>query len=234
MQRSNGRLFVGIAIILVGLVFFVKNLDFFSWEIEYYFLSWPTYIFVAGLIITVAARGSFVGFSLMLVGAIFIAARFYDYPAGEIFSDLWPLFLIFFGLSILFRHRKEKKEKQEKVKGWSEYSDDTLDISTIFSEDKRRIVSQNFRSAKLTTIFGSTELDFSEAKPAQNCVVNCDTIFGGTELIIPSSWKLINKSSSLFGGTSDERRKSAPVEGEKEFKITVEGFAMFGGIEIKS
>ena len=234
MKHTSGRLFVGLAFILIGLAFVVKNLNLFPWEFEYYFLSWPSLLIVIGLFITITERGSFFGFSLLLVGAIFVTSRYYDYPAGEIFSDLWPLFIIFFGMSILLGHRKGRHGRSHSGSTWIDYSDDTLDISTFFGENKRRITSQNFSKAKITTSFGSTVLDFTNAKVTSNCNVTCDTVFGGTELIIPSSWMVVNKGTALFGGTGDERRKSAPIEGEEPMKITVNGFTMFGGIEIKS
>lgn len=235
MQRSSGRLFVGLALLLVGAAFLLRNLDVFSWEFEHYYLGWPTWVFIIGLAITISARGSFWGFSIMIVGAIFFAARYYHYPAGEIFADIWPIFLILFGLSIVFGHKKNKSEDSYKSENsWVDYSDDTIDLTSIFTENKRKIVSQNFKKAKVTTLFASTEIDLRNAKPAPNCVIECDTIFGGTEIIVPSTWEVINQSTAVFAGTDDDRRKSAPVEGEEKMRITVKGFVMFGGLEIKS
>jgi len=268
MHRSNGRSLVGIILLIIGGFFLLRNLDVFTWEFEHYYLGWPTFIFILGLILTIIHRGSFGGFSLMIVGGVFFFSRYYHYSVGEIFHDIWPVFLILFGLSMLFKHnsfrrRKNKNkftngstesfagsesnmftrgkdhksnhEHQNRSHGsWIDYSDDTLDITTMFAENKRRIISQNFRFAKVSTLFGSTELDFTDAKVAPNCVIDCDTLFGGTEIIIPSSWQVINQSTAVFGGADDSRRKSAPVEGEEQMKITVKGSAIFGGIEIKS
>ncbi|WKZ70422.1 MAG: DUF5668 domain-containing protein [Melioribacteraceae bacterium] len=234
MKQCNGRLLIGFSLIVVGLAFVLRNLNVFSWEFEYVFLSWPSLVFLIGLVTTISSRGSFWGFSAMIVGAIFITARYYDYPAGEIFSDIWPVFIILLGLSILFQHKKKKSIEGEKTEGWVDYADNTLDLSTVFNENKYRITSQNFRTGKTSTLFGSTELDFRDAKLEQNASLYCDTIFGGTELTIPSTWKVINKGSAIFGGSADERRKSAPVNDNEENVITINGFTLFGGIEIKS
>lgn len=260
MCRSNGRLFIGLGLLLIGAAFLLRNLNVFTWEFEHYYLGWPTIFFLIGLLITISSRGSFFGFSLMAVGVIFFASRYYNYPVGEIFHDLWPVFLILFGLSILFKrhghHHKhyhkidyEQKDKftNENNPGfrhreyhrcnsenWIDYSDDTLDLTSMFSENKRRIISQNFKRAKVTTLFASTELDFNDAKPAASCIIECDTIFGGTEIIVPSNWQIVNQTTAIFGGADDKRRKSAPVDDEKQMKITIKGFTMFGGIEIKS
>lgn len=241
MKKYSRRVLVGIALILLGLLFTLKNLDVFGREFEYYFLSYPVLLVAVGLIITFTSQSKFWGMSIVFVGAIFFTARFYGYPAGEIFSDIWPVFVILLGLSIIFDRKRHKKNKHSKCweeegfnEDWVEVNDDYLDLSTTFAGYKRKITSQNFRGAKISTIFGGTELDFSQAKLASNCIIECDTIFGGTELIIPSEWKIINQTSAMFGGVADERRKSAPVSDTEEVKLTVKGFALFGGIEIKS
>lgn len=233
MKNSNGKLLVGIFLLLIGSAFFLRNLDVLPWEFEYIYLGWPTWIFIIGLLITISSRGNFGGISLMIIGAVFFAARFYHYPTDKILSDIWPLFLILFGLSIMFKHRKNNNSNGKNIDS-IEYKDDTLDLTSIFSENKRRIVSQNFKKAKVTTLFGATELDFRDAKPAQNCIIECDTIFGGIDIIIPSSWKVRNHTTAIFGGADDSRRKSAPVEDNQEYILTVNGFVLFGGLDIKS
>ncbi len=233
MKHSNGRLFVGLILILIGAAFIVKNLDVVPWQVEYYYLSWPTYLILIGLVINLASRGSFFGFALMIVGGIFLVGRVYDYPAGPLFRDLWPIFLILFGLSIILKHRRKKESHSEREGEWIEYSEDTLDITTIFSENKRVITSQSFMGAKILTLFGSTELDLTEAKLERSCSINCDTFFGGTEIFVPSDWKVVNKTTAIFAGADDQRRKSGPVEESENTVLTIDGFVMFGGIEIK-
>ncbi|MDZ7765094.1 MAG: DUF5668 domain-containing protein [Melioribacteraceae bacterium] len=232
MKHSNGRFFVGLLLILIGTAFIIKNLDLVPWHIEYYYISWPTYILLIGLVITIASRGGFFGPAVILAGGIFIYGRVYDYPAGEIFETIWPIFLILFGLSIIFERGRGKKKHNSKD-GWIEYPDETIDLTTIFSENKRKIISQNFVGAKLFTMFGATELDLTSAKLDRSCTINCDTLFGGTEIFLPADWKVINRTTSIFGGSEDTRRKSAPVEQSQEHVLTIDGFCMFGGIEIK-
>lgn len=232
MKHSNGRIFIGLLLILLGGIFFVKNIELFPWQIEYYYLSWPSYLILAGLIITIVSRGKFLGPALLLTGGIFLLGRVYDYPASELFGDLWPVFIILFGLSLIFQHRSKGACREKS--GWETYEGDTMDISTVFGETKKKIVSQSFMGAKISTLFGATELDLSTAKLARSCSINTDTIFGGTEIIVPSEWKVVNKTTAIFGGWEDQRRKSAPVENSMEHVLTIDGFVMFGGIDIKS
>ncbi len=232
MKHSKGRIVVGLLLILIGAAFIIKNMDLVPWHIEENYLSWPSYIFLVGLVITFVSRGGFFGPAIMIVGAIFIYGRVYDYPTGEIFETLWPIFLILFGLSIIFEHRKGRDHHKSKD-GWIEYTDDSLDITTIFGENKRRLTTKNFLGAKTFTMFGATELDLKDAKMGRSCTINSDTLFGGTEIFVPSDWKVVNKTTAIFGGSEDQRRKSAPVAEDESFVLTVDGFCMFGGIEIK-
>jgi hypothetical protein len=63
-------------------------------------------------------------------------------------------------------------------------------------------------------------------------VIDTVQLFGGTKIIIPANWQLKSDITAVLGGVDDKR--SVPTSFSPEKKIVLTGFAMFGGVEIKS
>lgn len=233
MCKKGGRQLLGILLILIGVVWALRNLDIFSFEFEYLYLSWPFFLMIIGLLIIIRSKGSFGGFVVFFVGGAFFLSRMYGYSIGMIFREFWPLILIAVGISILLEYWREKPKKE--ISGnRKQTAEDYLDVSTILSEDKIQVTSQNLKGGKITTVMGASKIDLLSAKPDKNCVFDVLTIMGGTEIYIPSNWKVRNDITSLFGGTDESKRRSVPTEGSEQPEVFIKGFVMFGGLEIKS
>jgi hypothetical protein len=64
-------------------------------------------------------------------------------------------------------------------------------------------------------------------------VVELFYMFGGSSFIIPADWTVNNKVTSILGGFS-EKGSIAAIDSSKNTKtLTITGFVMFGGGEIK-
>jgi predicted membrane protein len=113
------------------------------------------------------------------------------------------------------------------------HKEDFLDSTCIFSGSKKIIISKNFKGGDVVTVFGGTELDFSQADMTKPVTLEITTIFGGTKLIIPSNWEIKSEAVMIFGGIEDKRRMQT-ITGEPEKTLILRGTVLFGGIEIKS
>ncbi|MUG43894.1 cell wall-active antibiotics response protein LiaF [Paenibacillus woosongensis] len=115
----SGRIFGGLVLIGVGVVFLLNQLGYTDISLGYLFSTyWPVFLIIAGILHLVnRERGSssFV-WSLVLIGlGVFFLGKnvgFLDMDASDFFKMFIPVMLIIFGLSILFkpRDRQEKKE----------------------------------------------------------------------------------------------------------------------------
>ena len=61
-------------------------------------------------------------------------------------------------------------------------------------------------------------------------VINCFSVFGGVDLIVPSDVNVVVKSNSVFGGVENKNNNK---KNDKNKTIYVNATAIFGGIDLK-
>ena len=108
-------------------------------------------------------------------------------------------------------------------------SKDTENIFAAFGEQNVNKAGENFEKANLNAIFGSVKLDLREAKLEKETVIGAWAIFGGIEILVPKDCIVKVKGTPIFGGISNERKNKE----DATKTIYIEGYAVFGGIEIK-
>lgn len=227
IRDYQGRIFSGLLIILIGVLFLLGNLGKLDIG-EVFSTYWPLILIFIGLwhLIGHEFRSAGLGVILILIGGFFMLVNL-DIIRGRIWLYFWPLLIIAAGLWIIFKPRfKPFQAKAPEIK------EKDLDAFTIFSGIKRRIDSQEFRGGKATVLFGGIDLDFRQAALADDkATVELTAIFGGIEVLVPDDWKVVVDSSSIFGGVEDKHKGVSPAETKATFFIRAT--AMFGGIEVK-
>lgn len=111
--------------------------------------------------------------------------------------------------------------------------DDYLKIDNFFSDTKKNILSKNFLGGNITSIFGSTSLNFLQADLKQPVVIDTFQLFGSTKIIVPTNWKIYPNVSSIFGEV-DDRRPIISIVTDDHKKIYITGTSIFGGLTIKN
>lgn len=227
IRDYQGRMFAGLLIILIGVLFMLGNLgrldigDVFS-------TYWPLIIIFIGIwhLIAHEFRSAGLGAILILIGGFFMLVNL-DIIRGRVWLYFWPLLIIAAGLWIIFKPRfKPFKEKAPEIK------EKDLDAFIIFSGIKRRFSTPEFRGGKATALFGGIDLDFTQAALADNkATIELTAIFGGIEVFVPNDWEVVVDSSSIFGAVEDKHK--AATSGEKKATLFIRATVMFGGIEIK-
>lgn len=83
------------------------------------------------------------------------------------------------------------------------------------------------------TVFGGATLDFRDVQlPQPEISLNCTTIFGGVEIIVPPEMRVIDSGIALFGardtgpGSAESNDPNAPV-------LHLTGLTLFGGLGVK-
>src|SRR5690606_31302710 len=125
-------------------------------------------------------------------------------------------------------------EGSESVKG-SHFVDngDVLHSQALFCGIQKRVLSKNFYGGKISTYFGGTDIDLSQADIGETAFLDVDVAFGGVKLIVPPPWDLKIDVTNIFAGIEDKR--IYPQNSTEPGKVMViRGTIIFGGLEIKS
>ncbi|OGU33789.1 MAG: hypothetical protein A2068_10110 [Ignavibacteria bacterium GWB2_35_6b] len=239
---NNSRSILGGFLVLFGALFLLDNFYIFDFDFSYYFMNWFTFFVIVGVLIITKSKNSFWGWILLAFGAFGITGRILDFSFRDMISDFWPLLLIALGLYVIL-NRKSGGDGTYNSDGsttasglsGSELNADTIDEVSIFYGSKRIITSDNFRGGKVTSIFGGTDLDLTNAKLAEgHQVIDVLSIFGGMQFYTRQDLKIDVKVMSIFGGFADKRIKLQNVVPDQSRTLVLKGLAIFGGGSIKN
>lgn len=238
MSDSNGgKVLSGIIVVAVGSILLARQMGA---DIPRWFISWEMLLIAIGFYI--GAKHSFRswGWTIpVLIGSVFLMDHVI--PDLNFRPYFWPVAIITVGLVIIFKPRRRNQP------GWSSDvnagtlgssargdNEDYLDSVSIFGGIEKNVVTKDFKGGDVTTFFGGSSINMSQADIKDKAVLNLTQVFGGAQLVIPSNWKLHSDVVSVFGGIEDKRvfQKDQPAELTKT--LILKGTSIFGGIEIKS
>lgn len=249
---THGHAIAGVILLIIGVAFLLTNLGvFYAEDVRKY---WPVLLILAGA--ANAAFGSRSGFggsthsllwggALMVAGGLLLAQNF-GYVRGDEWEVIWPVGLIFLGVSFLLRSRW-RTAPPPNVPGGTGGTEDwpsnpgtgganVLDEVTVFGGITRRIESQEFEGGHLSSVFGGIEIDLRKANTKRDeIVIEANAVFGGIELVVPENWRVTVKGAGVFGGYEDQTRPSPGAAPDaKRTHLIMTGAAVFGGVSIRN
>ena len=110
---------------------------------------------------------------------------------------------------------------------------DVLHSQALFCGIQKRVLSKNFYGGKISTYFGGTDIDLSQADIVETAYLNIDVAFGGVKLIVPPHWELKIDVTNIFAGIEDKRMYPQSASSSSKVMV-IKGSIIFGGLEIKS
>ncbi|MDF1616466.1 LiaF transmembrane domain-containing protein [Petrocella sp. FN5] len=225
----NKRTVIGILILSVGLLALAGSLGYVKID-GLVRTFWPILLIAIGLINLVEQPKNFVFSGIMaIVGTIFLLRNLgFEYFEHLRFWDLiWPLVIILLGLWIL------TSKGPRGMFGRNQVSEDMVENVVLFSGAETINLSQNFKGGNIFAMFGGVDLDLRGAKiievPAK---MDIFVAFGGVDIKVPEEWKVMVTGIPLFGGWGNKTRLSK--DPNREIDLVINGFALFGGFDIKN
>lgn len=255
-RTNNSRLFAGLFVIAIGVLFFLKQSGFAIFP--YWLFTWPMILIVIGLFVGVKHGFRGAGWIVMLIiGGFFLLDDVLDMYSLRRY--LVPAILVGVGIMIIARPKKNdgwggfnncntKKRSDDPAPDASSSfqaandanastasTDDAekLNASAIFGAVQKNIVSKNFQGGEVVSVFGGSEINLSKADINGTVTVEVTAIFGGVKLIIPSHWTVRQEVAAIFGGVEDNRDAHSIITIQNKVLI-LKGTAFMGGIEISS
>ena len=225
-MKDLSRILWGIVLVLLGIIWGlnatgVTNIDIF-------FDGWWTLFIIVPSAISFFEKGNNKISSLifLIIGVLLLLAAQGLFEFEILWEILLPVIVVLIGLFLIFGNKVDFNVK-EKTKCLD--SKDTENIFVAFGEQNVNKAGENFEKANLNAIFGSVKLDLREAKLEKETVIGAWAIFGGIEILVPKDCIVKVKGTPIFGGISNERKNKE----DAKKTIYIEGYAVFGGIEIK-
>lgn len=246
---QHGRMFAFL-LILAGTLLFLDNLGILPIaDIRAY---WPAGWIFLGVAILDRRRSvvaAIWAIALIVCGVLMILGNLGVLQiAGSVF---WPVMLIAFGATLLvrpprpaewagrFREAAERnaRRRYSRTPAGESFSGTSLNESVVFSSLNRRVETQQFEGGRLETVFGSIELDLSDAAVSsldRRVAIDVKAVFGGIEITVPATWRVVLKAKPVFGGCADHTVPPRPEPGIEPVTLIVTGEAVFGGIEVRN
>ena len=227
------RLWVGLAIIFLGVLAALDNLRVFQ-HVSLIRL-WPLVLVVMGLTRlgqNKPERG-IPGPILIGAGAFLLLLTF----GGENLAEfVGPFFIVLLGIFIVTK----ALQKNRSVPAELASHDNFLSGTAIFGGAKRRPATPGFKGGDMTAIFGGFELDLrSTTLDGETVRVDVFILFGGGEIRVPQGWDVAMKGTTIAGAFEDKTlHLPAPevLDGvlppATRPTLVLTGLALFGGLTV--
>lgn len=225
MKRTKNILW-GVVLIAAGVLWALKvfnvigeNLLFDGW--------WTLFLIVPAVIGIITERDKTGDLITLLIGTALLLCCQNVLSFSMLWKLIVPVIIVFLGLKLIvsgfFGNKTEKILKKLKDDGKK-----PSESCAVFSGCDLNYAGEVFEGAEFTAIFGGLKCDLREAVIETDCAIQATTVFGGIDLLVGENVNVKTNSNSIFGGMTNKTkvREGAPT-------LYVNGFCMFGGVEIK-
>lgn len=230
--RCDGRIFIGILIVVAGVLAFLDNIDVIHdlniWD------YWPVILIVIGL---GKFFRPFTGANQYIEGLIWIAiGSLFLLDNLDLFSfnigKYWPLFIVLLGMIIILHSLSGTRW----VKGTSDK--DFINITNVLGGSNYNFDSKKLKGGKLTAFMGGSKIDLRAAEmEGDSIVIDSFLMMGGMDLYIPEHWRVVLQVTPILGGVEDKTKlegEAKPVKSSKSKELIIKGILIMGGIDIKN
>jgi predicted membrane protein len=217
---------MGLMIATLGVLFTLDNLHIL--RARDFLQFWPVVFVVFGLAQIAQARSSgrlWAGSIWIALGGVMLANRL-----GLVRVNVWaywPLLLVLAGARIFWQAYRTSASP-DPLAG----AGPAVTVTAILGGFERKIASSSFQRAELTAFMGGGRIDLRDAVLAPGgAVLDVFSVMGGFEIIVPDSWGVDVEVTPFMGGCDD---KTLPHPGAAGPRLTIRGFVMMGGLDIKN
>lgn len=226
----SGRLVAGLAIMLLGVLWTLDNLDLM--ESEAIVRWWPVVPLAIGFMKLTGwgmEKNPGVGALLTVIGGMFLLDAMNLANVGV--ELIFPLLVIFVGVQLTLRAWRGTSVAGPEP-GQAD-ADDYVRSFAVMGAVTRRNESQAFRGGELSAVMGGVELDLTEARAANGrAVVDVFAIWGGIDIRVPDDWRVEVEATPIMAGVESNARLAPDAVATGT--LVVRGFVMMGGVEIKN
>ncbi len=249
MRFINGRLLFGLAILIVGVLLLLNNLNIgVQINIRDLLHYWPIIPLILGLNWLFLSFGSASGAegskayfswgqfvtSLIVIafGGVYLGRNLglFDFDTAIFWNMVWPLVLILIGFSLL--------------RGRSVTSGGAGRVTIMSGSKVGGSQPWKLESGSYFALMGGIEIDLTAAELAEGeTVLDLTAIMGGIEITVPQGMPITCEGSAILGGVSFLGQEDGGIVGSRRFEtnqvagadqlVRIQAQAIMGGVEIK-
>lgn len=231
-KRIDVKVFIGIAIIIAGVLLFLDNNLGLDLRIDL-FDFWPLILMAFGLshiLQPKEARQTIWGWIMLGIGVLFLLDNLHLIYFE--FSDLWPLLLILIGFSMLKKHTSLGTDKDKN-------GPDFINLSFILGGGNHVFTSQNLTGGNITAILGGGKIDLRRAGcEGDTLTIDAFAFWGGIEIMVPYHWKVNIQGTPIMGSFENQTSSIDNIDGIQvnlpPKTLIVRGSALMGAVEVKN
>jgi hypothetical protein len=225
-SRITGRLFFGALLVTLGLLWTLDNLGLAN--ASEYMRWWPVIPMAYGLLRLSGIDGTRrIGSGLLFtLGGGYMLLHEVGFLSLSLFG-LWPVFLIVIGGSLVWRSFRTPP-----AGGLSGDASTYPRPFAFMGGISRAIDSQDLVGLEATAVMGGIDADLRGARArGGEVVVEVFAWWGGIELYVPDTWRVVSEVMPIMGGVEDRTRLA---EGGGATTLVVRGLVVMGGLEIRN
>ena len=221
--RSTPQVWVGAAIVIAGAALLLDNLGVIE-SSRQILRFWPVILIAVGVNDVLRARSggrAYGGALLTAFGVLFLLNNL-DVVRFSVW-DLWPLFLILFGVHLLMQGRSASVGNGENADA------PRFDDFAFLGAVKRYVTSSAFEGGSASALMGGIDLNLRQAEMAgSRAAIHVFSVMGGVNIRVPDDWAIESQVMAIMGGVDDKTRP--PTDAAKT--LVVHGTVFMGGVEI--
>ncbi len=249
MRIISGRLIVGLAVLIVGVILLLNNLGVgIEIEVREVLRLWPVIPLILGLNWLFLSFGSSEGaegkkvffswgqFSTALIaiaiGVIFLGRNLglFEVDTSMFFNLLFPVILILIGFNLL--------------RGRAQSSGSGGRFTFMGGANVGGAEPWKLEGGSYFAFMGGIEMDLTKAEvPEGETVLDLTAIMGGIEVKIPRDMAVIYEGSAVLGGVSFKDQEDGGIIAGRKIeqnidqsngrRVRIQARAILGGVEIK-
>mgnify|MGYP004621116599 CR=1 FL=1 len=232
-MKKTKSIIWGLIIIALGVFWGLKEANLIDFSI--FFDGWWTlFIIIPCFIGLFKSDNKPLSATGLIVGILLLVNCYYD--IWQYKAYLFPALVVIAGISIVITNIFPKKKDIPQIQqdNYTAYQETPVQQSNAeyyasFSGENYRF-DNGFAGGKFVASFGGIKVDIRNADIVNNCVITTNATFGGVDIYVPNDVRVVVKSNSLFGGTTDRSNKNLPADVKTVYVVATN---LFGGTEIK-
>lgn len=222
-MKKTGNIILGLVLVAVGVLIGGNVLSF--WEIPLFFRGWWALFIIVPCLVSMFGHGIDAGNCIGIsIGVMLLLAAQGVITYGQFGMLVFPVILVFVGLSIVFRRASKAARPPQEVdtEGLTKYT-------AVFSEQNVVFPREPFGGAAASAVFGSVRLDLRQAVIDSDVYLSVSPLFGGVDVYLPPQVRAEVSCAPFFGGVTNHRSEQAAGGSPT---VYIGGNCIFGGVEI--